>query len=149
MTSKVGLPDASVDLAAADELSTDGLVDAYEHELDKERQARVARITLGRILANRAPLLSQAHTSRLCGERRQVKIERPPDSWDQQKLRFVWDAFPQYARDYLRIERLAPQLIQTKKLLGMVGPDEFMRFRAELLAANKGQIRAANVIIER
>lgn len=87
-------------------------------------------------------------TVRLRGDKYRLVIEYPADSWDNTILKKLWSERPDLARQYLRIERVAVQAKEVKKLKHESGDDNFASFRQALLAACRGRVGLPRVTME-
>jgi hypothetical protein len=90
----------------------------------------------------------EARTRRVRGTRFRLKVERPPDAWDQTVLKGLWFDFPEYANSFLSVERLRVRLVEYRKIAHESGPERFQTFKAHLEAANKGPQGLPSVTIE-
>lgn len=90
----------------------------------------------------------EGKTLRVRGERYRLKVELPDDSWNNAQLKAAWNRWPELAPKFLRIEAVAPQLREIKKLANESGPPDFELFKASVLGANEGPKGVARVTIE-
>ena len=104
-------------------------------DLDAEyRQVREMRSRLARAIQDRT-IGQDGKTRRLRGDKYRLKVVMPDTHWDQTLLKALWRDQYLLATKYLRIERLAPQRIEVKKLRNEAGGEGFAQFRAALLSA--------------
>jgi hypothetical protein len=114
----------------------DGLIEAYERADAVYREARDCRAELAHALL--VLTSGDTKTRYVRGDKRRAKVELPPDSWDQRTLMAVWETYPQYARDVMRIERLKVMLREFGKVEKESGPEAFVAFKSLLKSANLG-----------
>jgi hypothetical protein len=89
-----------------------------------------------------------AKTRRVRGTRVRLKVERPPDAWDQSTLKRLWVNYHDYAESFLAIERLRVRLAEYSKIVHETGPARFQDFKRCLEAANRGPQGVPSVTVE-
>lgn len=128
--------------------SIDDLISCYEQidRFDKAIYAVKQRIK-SLLLAKTE---GDAVTRRVQGEKRIAKLELPAESFDQTTLKQLWEQHPELAEQYLRIERLAVNMKDFKKLRGTSSDrPELVAFRDALTAASKGRTGSPTVTVEK
>jgi hypothetical protein len=129
-----------------DEDDIDALAELFLRVKDEESKLRTLKRRVSERLAERAdPLL---RTSRVRGEKYRVKIEQPKTSYEQRTLKKLWDGYPSYARQYLRIGKIDVQAREFLKLQNEAGPDVFMEFREQLMGAYRGAVGTPRITVE-
>ena len=78
-----------------------------------------------------------ARTRRLVTDRFKLKLEQPPDSWQQSTLKELWKDDPDQSKTYLRVATLAPNLREVKKMEQASGNERFTQYRDKLLGARQ------------
>ncbi len=128
-----------------DDQDVDVLLDHWEFLRARKAEIELTLAAITAAVASRA----QGHgkTLRVRGERRRVKVELPGDHFNQGKLKGIYESFL-WAKEYLRIDRLAVNLVEYKKLLNETGNGPFMRFREELVSANEGPKGSPRLVLE-
>jgi hypothetical protein len=119
---------------------------------------RAAKDAIDRLMAFRRRLCEAAEalcdpsdaakTRRVRGTRFRLKVETPPDAWDQTVLKGLWFDFPEYANSFLSVERLRVRLVEYRKIAHESGPERFQTFKAHLEAANRGPQGLPSVTVE-
>lgn len=99
-------------------------------------------------LALAALARGEARTRRVRGDHVRVKVEMPPDSFDQGVLKELWSHYPAFARTFIAVERLKVKMAEYKKAANESGPPEFEDFKRALLAANRGPQGLPAVTVE-
>ena len=89
-----------------------------------------------------------AQTRRVRGERSRVKLVFDGPRWNQGTLRQIWKQYPLLAPDFIRIERLAPKLVEVRKLQNECGGQDFAHFRKLLLDAEEPNTAPPRVYLE-
>lgn len=130
----------------ADAGNIDGLIDLYETLTNERNQLDSVIYSIRTMI--QAASAGEKKTRRVQGERRRVKLEMPPDSWDQAALKTAWHDFPQHAERLLRIDRLSPRLREVAKLENTSGTRDFQVFRGIILGARREATRPATITIE-
>ena len=127
--------------------SIDDLIDSYERMKTLNDRLYAHIVICKQVLAKHT--VGTTKTRRVIGERRAAKIEMPDDSWDNKTLKELWEQDQELAKQYLRIEKIAPQMREVKKLLASNGNEKFQNFRNRLLAANNGPSGNPTITIEK
>ena len=78
-----------------------------------------------------------ARTRRLVTDRFKLKLEQPPDTWQQSTLKELWKDDPTQSLVYLRVATLAPNLREVKKMEQASGNERFTTYRDKLLGARQ------------
>lgn len=129
-----------------DEDDVDGLAGLFLRVKDEESRLRSLKRQVTERLAERGDL--SLRTSRVRGDVYRVKIEQPKPAYEQPVLRKLWDNYPHYARQYLRIGKIEVQAREFKKLENELGPEAFMEFREQLLSAYRGLVGTPRITVE-
>lgn len=129
-----------------DPADIDSLIDAYERIDARDKQHYAAKLAIRQALASRTE--GDAKTRRVQGHRRKAIVEMPSDSWDQAKLKQIWELYPDLREQCLKIDSIGVKLREYKKLVNTSGTPEFQAFRDNVTAANKGQTGTPTVKIE-
>jgi len=129
------------------EVSIDDLAQMWR-DIDAEfRQVREMRSRLARAIQDRT-IGQDGKTRRLRGDKCRIKVVLPGSTWDQRVLKDLWQNHYIDATKYLRIERLAPQAVEIKKLRNETGGPTFVHFRKTLLAAESDSTANAYITLE-
>lgn len=124
----------------------DGLIDSYERICNLDSSLYVAKQRIRESLA--ALSEGPAKTRRVQGHRRKAKVEMPADSWDQTKLKQIWEMYPDLRGQALKIDSIGVKLTEYKKLVNTTGTPELEAFRDNVTSANKGPTVLATIKIE-
>ena len=89
-----------------------------------------------------------AKTRRLVGEMVKLKIEMPSDMWQQSVLKTLWVDDVEMSSIYLRVDRLAPNLREVKKLENASGNARFAEYKRRLLSARQASTSLPVVTVE-
>lgn len=130
-----------VDLADVDQM-----IDAWERLRKHDAEIYAAKATLARALA--ALTVGDTKARRVQGHRRKAVVEMPGASWDKPLLKEAWNAYPQFRDTYLRIETIAPQLREIKKIRSTSGPKDFETFKKIVLAAERPATANPSIKVE-
>jgi hypothetical protein len=125
----------------------DALIDAYERLRLAEGALTLYRQQLTAALAGLV-CAAETRTRRVRGRRRRARLELPPDSWDQARLREAWERFPHLAGEVLQIQALRVRVREWRKLQAEVGPPDFQAFKSLLAEAHQGVRGLPRVTIE-
>lgn len=112
--------------ALADSLNR---LNAEKREIENAQQA--IRSAIG------ALALEGGKTRRVQGNRSTVRVEIPDTVFTQGVLKEVWNAYPDHAREFLRIERLAVNRREYAKLKGTTAVEPYATIRKMLVSAEK------------
>lgn len=135
-----------VDLDDADEM-----IDAFERIKAKLAELNDARVILVNAMAEKARtgvVATTSRTLRLSGKRRMVKIELPPDGFNQSKLKEAYYAYPQFRDRCLSIATLSLKKVEYSKLQRESGTPDFNVFRNMLASACSGPAGNPTVTVE-
>lgn len=114
----------------------DAMIDAWERIDRLCAKLNSHRMKLRLELWNRTT--GNAKTRRLRGHRRVAKLVEADDNLDQKKLKDANSNFPEFAEEFLRIERLAIKKREFKKAKETEGTERFNQFR-ELVKSAVGK----------
>lgn len=110
-------------------------------------QMRAYELTL-RAAVNSVCLRDESSlTSYIHCEKGRVKVTHSAPAWDNIQLKKLWDI--EDAKKYLRIERIAPNLREIKKLEKETGGDEFLKLKSDILGCKRESTSLPTVIFER
>ena len=124
----------------------DELIDLFEELKEIDGRLYVAKIEIQRSLAARCE--NKKKTERVAGRRRVARIEHPSTTWNNAKLKEVWNSYPELAPKYLRIESVAPQLREVDKLRGTSGPPDLETVKKMILDAEQQPTANPRLTIE-
>lgn len=127
--------------------SADGLIHAYQQLSDVDRLIYSAKIIIRTALKHMAT--EGGKTRRVAGDKHTAMLTMPDAKWDNTKLKELWQKFPSLREKYLRIDRLAPNLNEVKKLKATTCEGELANFRALLLAAESPADGLPSVKVEK
>lgn len=127
---------------------TDALIDLFEVVKDLGGIQYAAKVEIARRLEAKTD--SEAKTRRVVGKRRKCKIEMPSETWDNSILKEAWNSYPELAASYLRIDKVAVQAREVKKLAETSSDQKtFCQFRQMVLAAKKPATGMPTVTVEK
>ncbi len=130
-----------------DETSIDDLIDCYEYIDRKDKQLYAVKQRIKQLLLARTE--GDATTRRVAGQRRKAKVTLSAETFDQAVLKTLWARFPELAAQFMRIESLAVQLREFKKLVNTSSDQaNFIAFRDALTAAHRGRTGSPSISIE-
>lgn len=131
-----------------DETSIDDLIACYEYIDAKDKAIYAVKQRIKSLLLARSE--GEAATRRVAGKTRIVKLEMPSESFEQSTLKALWESHPALAEQYLRIEKLAVQMKEFKKLRGTASDQpDVVAFRDALTAASRGRAGLPSITVER
>lgn len=124
----------------------DALCESLARIQAESGRLRVAEVAIRHALG--ALVVAETRTAKIIGRRYEARIERPGSSWDNATLRRLWDEYPT-ARQYMRIERIAPAMREIALLRNSNGPG-VDPFKEQLLGAEKPSSAPPSIrIVER
>lgn len=127
----------------------DQLAEALESIKDFSKKISALRYDITKAISRKVKSQGKGKTSYLRGDKLRIKIEQPSDSWDQSALKRVREDHPEFADEYLRVEKVAVNARKYQQLDSESGTEAFENFKAELLAANRGKIDLPRVTVVR
>lgn len=132
-----------------DDAPVDRLVELYLYAKNMRQQFSDFEDSLRRKMGSMAE--GNAKTRRLAGETRLVKIEMPSDRWSNSILKPLWldERFDLFRDDYLRIDTIAPQLTEVKKLMSTTCQGLLATFRDEIARARLPATAAPVITVEK
>lgn len=138
----------SVELSSIDPDNIDGLIAAYAR-IDRQIDDLIAAKTNIRAIVKEKVKHLKTKTRRLAGTSLAFKVTMPDDSWEQEKLRKVWNTFQDLAPQYLKISEISPIAAEVKKLENTAGEGGFEEFREAVLAAKREPTALPTLSIEK
>ena len=114
----------------------------------KDRKAEIDHTLAEIALALQALCSGGARTRRLRGAGCRVRVEAPPDYFDQSALREIVARYTSWAHEYLRVDRWAVKLVEYRKLSQETGGPQFQEFKERLVAANRGPVGLPRIYLE-
>ncbi len=99
-----------------------------------------------------SPRPEDSQTARATGERCRVKVLYPSDSWNWKRLYDVMLRWPLWGRQYLKVSKVSPVMVEVKKLKNETRPDDaeaFEQCKSMVLGANTGPSGLARLEIEK
>lgn len=112
----------------------DKLIAAYE-ELCRTSSLVYAGQTLIRAAIAELASEGEGKTRHVAGKERRASVEMPSDNWDNATLKNCWKEYPQFRDEFLRIEKVAPNLTAIKKLASTAGDEDLMAFKRLVFGA--------------
>lgn len=79
---------------------------------------------------------------------RTLKIEMPSTTFDGKTLKALWDSHAELARQYLRIASIEVQRREVDKLRNTSGPEQFEKFKALVLGAERPPSGTPRIVVE-
>ncbi len=116
-----------------DDTSADAMLQAYSRLEEVDRaiydfkcavRDRIGRMTSG-----------DAKTRRVRGEKWRAVVTMPDSKLDQSQIKSVWNAYPQFRDQCLKIGIIDLKKREWGKIANESGPDDFMNFKKMVLAA--------------
>lgn len=131
-----------------DTADVDQLCAALERTKDMRDRLSAFSAVLSLELKNKTT--GELMTRHVRGREWTATVTMPSKSFDQSRLREIANSYPQYATEYLRIERYAVNLTPYKKLLNTATDDPaFGNFKNMLTAAEREPTAPPWVKVER
>ena len=126
----------------------DGLLDTYER-VKAHKDVLDAAMSQMRYLIGSLSMKAGSRTTRVAGTTKIAKIVWPANKWDQQAMKVLRTMYEEdYGPRYIRIDRVAPNLREVKKLRATTGGESFTTFKKALLAAESPSTAPPTITIE-
>lgn len=125
----------------------DALIDALERIRGRKSELAAAERSIIEAIYTQVSNLD-GKTRRLRGARRRCKITLPDASWDQPALKFIWEQYPQYRGELLRVERVGVNIREYRKALNEVGRPDFQECVRAIVNAERQPTGLPSVAIE-
>jgi hypothetical protein len=120
-----------------DTADRDALIAAFGRLRVQQNTINCWRSTLVLALATHCRR-DESRTAYVRGERAEVRLEFPPDSWDQQILKEAYHSYPQFRDQYLTVASVRVKLREWMKAKHTVGSADWEQFQRMLREANLG-----------
>ena len=128
--------------------SIDQMLDRFEALDEFNRKLYGTLLALRRAIA--AKTEGDGVTRRVAGRLRRAKVIMPDESFDQTRLKALWNEYPALAQEYLKIDTVGVRKREYAKLVGTASDqDDFCAFRDAMKAANCGRTGTPRIEIER
>lgn len=127
--------------------SVDQMADMLQTVKAEIERLRACEYALRNAIA--AMATADTKTKRVAGQSFVCKVVMPDDYWEQSALKELWADMPDFARTYLRISSLAPQMVEVKKLANMSGTSELEIFKQKLLGARRPSNSPPTITVEK
>lgn len=124
----------------------DGLIDAYERVKAAEANLWACKRQLAESLYKLCK--GDETTQRVMGKRRRVKVVAPDVTWNQSKLKQLWEAFPDWRLMAMRIGTLDINKRGLDMLLRTNGDENLEMYKARIREACNGPTGSPKLTIE-